>query len=162
METPAAAHVASQFGKKFIFFRSLSDLAGGEDEGNAMGVFFGVAAANAVTTLSAFLEALPAENASTDDVPVPNDHSPGEDTPGLLGVLSFYEPELAAMTAIMNGDEEAIELVYGGRKFYRGKIGNGSFDGGLHQQRRHDHGSYTTVVSGRRTNCRRRHCRWSR
>jgi nucleoside phosphorylase len=122
METPAAAHVATQFGKKFIFFRSLSDLAGGEDEGNALGVFFGVAAANAVTTMSAFLRALPVDN-NSDGLPTPNDHSPGEDTEGLLGVLSFYEPELIALKSIMNeGSPE--ELIYGGRTFYRGKIGN--------------------------------------
>jgi nucleoside phosphorylase len=122
METSAAAHVATQFGKKFIFFRSLSDLAGGEDEDNSLGVFFGVAAANAVTTMSAFLGALPVGN-NPNGLPTPNDHSPGEDTEGLLGVLSFYEPELVALKSIMNeGDPE--ELTYGGRVFYRGKIGN--------------------------------------
>jgi nucleoside phosphorylase len=37
--------------------------------------------------------------------------------------LSFYEPELAALKGIMNdGDPE--ELVFGGCKFYCGKIGN--------------------------------------
>jgi nucleoside phosphorylase len=124
METPAAAHVATQFGVKFLFFRSLSDLAGGQDEGNDMGVFFAVAAANAVTTIAAFLEALPVENYSMDLLPTPNDHSPGENTAGLLGVLSFYEPELIALKAIMNGGAPAEELVYGGRTFYRGTIGN--------------------------------------
>jgi nucleoside phosphorylase len=123
METAAAAHVATQFGKKFIFFRSLSDLAGGGDEDNALGVFFGVAAANAVKTLSAFLDKLPIDNQSGDSVLVPNDHSPGEDTPGLLGILSFYEPELTALKNFMNkGKEPPEELIYGGRKFYRGTI----------------------------------------
>lgn len=122
METAAAAHVATQFGKKFLFFRSLSDLAGGGDAGNELAVFFGVAAANAVATLSAFLTALPVENGS-EGLPVPADFTPGEDTAGLLGVLSFYEPELEALKAIMSGGEGGIqEMVYGGRKWYRGKI----------------------------------------
>jgi adenosylhomocysteine nucleosidase len=55
METSAVAHVAEQFGVKYIFFRSLSDLAGGEDGDNALQAFFGVAALNAVTALSAFM-----------------------------------------------------------------------------------------------------------
>ena len=122
METPAAAHVATQFGKKFLFFRSLSDLAGGEDESNSLGIFFGIAAANAVTALSAFLEELPVEN-NSEGAPVPADHFPGEATPGLLGILSFWEPELDALKAIMNDGEGASEtLVFGGRKFYRGTI----------------------------------------
>jgi nucleoside phosphorylase len=123
METSAAAHVATQFGKKFIFFRSLSDLAGAEQDGNVMGVFFSVAAANAVSTMSAFLEALPVDN-NSDGLPTPNDHSPGEDTEGLLGVLSFFEPELTALKSLMNRNGNPEVLVYGGRTFYRGKIGN--------------------------------------
>lgn len=118
MESSALASVCTQFGVPFIVFRSLSDLAGGESAGNAIGVFFGVAAANAVATMTAFLEALPVSN-TADAPPVPNDHSPGEATPGLLGVLSFYEPELYAMLDIMS---ETETMVFGGRKFYRGKI----------------------------------------
>lgn len=118
MESPALASVCTQFGIPFIVFRSLSDLAGGESEGNVLSVFFGIAAANAVTTMTAFLEALPVSN-SAEMPPEPNDFSPGEDTPGLLGVLSFYEPELVAMLSIMDQTET---LIYGGRKFYRGMI----------------------------------------
>ncbi|KAG7374740.1 methylthioadenosine/S-adenosylhomocysteine MTA/SAH nucleosidase [Nitzschia inconspicua] len=118
MESSALASVCKQFGVPFIVFRSLSDLAGGESEGNVLSVFFGVAAANAVTTMTAFLEALPLSNAA-ETLPEPNDHSPGEDTPGLLGVLSFYKPELDALLAIMNAAET---MIFGGRKFYRGTI----------------------------------------
>jgi nucleoside phosphorylase len=122
MESAALAHVATQFGKKFIIFRSLSDLAGGDTEGNVMGVFFSIAASNAVATMSAFLHALPVENNSGEEYPVPVDHTPGEDTPGLLGVLSFWQPELEALKAIMNDGQPPEELVFGGRKFYRGTI----------------------------------------
>eukprot|EP00980_Cylindrotheca_fusiformis_P006001 scaffold1284_cov108-Cylindrotheca_fusiformis.AAC.15 len=126
MESAAAASVAFQFGKKYIFFRSLSDLAGGGDGDNTIDIFYGVAAANAVTTMTAFLEKLPTSNSDEDNQPTPNDFSPGEDTEGLLGVLSFYAPELVAMKKIMKGHNggEPEELIFGGRKFYRGKIGN--------------------------------------
>mmetsp|Transcript_2591 Transcript_2591/g.3667 ORF Transcript_2591/g.3667 Transcript_2591/m.3667 type:complete len:470 (+) Transcript_2591:891-2300(+) len=120
METAAAAHVATQFGKKFIFFRSLSDLAGADQDGNVMGVFFTVAATNAVRTMSAFLQALPVQNKSS-DIPIPNDFTPGEATVGLLGLLSFWQPELDALKTIMN-DGQPEEIVFGGRKFYRGKV----------------------------------------
>eukprot|EP00934_Nitzschia_sp_Nitz4_P000995 Nitzschia sp. Nitz4//scaffold294_size23022//440//2738//NITZ4_008511-RA/size23022-augustus-gene-0.17-mRNA-1//1//CDS//3329546214//995//frame0 len=118
MESPALASICRQFGVKFLVFRSLSDLAGGESDGNVISTFFGVAAANAVTTMSAFLDALPVDN-SGDELPTPNDHSPGEDTPGLLGVLSFYKPELDALLEIMDSPET---MIFGGRKFYRGMI----------------------------------------
>jgi adenosylhomocysteine nucleosidase len=76
METPAPAHVATQFGKKLLFIQSLSNLARGEDKGNTIGVFFGVAAANAVMTLTAFLEALPIQNNSGDSLRTPNNRLP--------------------------------------------------------------------------------------
>jgi nucleoside phosphorylase len=120
MESAALAHVATQFGVKFLVFRSLSDLAGGDAAGNVLSVFFSVAAANAVATMSAFMEALPIEN-SSDAYPTPMDHTPGEDTTGLLGVLSFWQPELEALKAIMN-EGKPEELVFGGRIFYRGMI----------------------------------------
>jgi Phosphorylase superfamily len=58
METAAAAHIAYQNNIPVLFFRSLSDLAGADQDGNVMGVFFAVAAENAFTVLSAFIEAL--------------------------------------------------------------------------------------------------------
>lgn len=64
METAGAAHVASQYGIPFLFFRSLSDLAGADQDQNVIGIFFSVAAINAVATLSAFLDALPIDNES--------------------------------------------------------------------------------------------------
>ena len=93
MESAAVAHVAAQFNKLFSFFRSLSDLAGGDDADNVLPIFFGIAANNAVTTLAAFLQALPVDNASdADTMPVPVDHTPGENTQELPGVSSFSNP----------------------------------------------------------------------
>ncbi|KAL3942806.1 MAG: hypothetical protein SGARI_000140 [Bacillariaceae sp.] len=91
MESPALASVCTQFGVPFIIF---------------------------LTTMTTFLEALPVMNAA-EEPPMPADFEPGEDTPGLLGLLSFYKPELDAMLAIMKDTES---LFYGGRRFYRGKI----------------------------------------
>jgi len=77
-------------------------------QGNVMGVFFAIAAQNAVTFLTAFLEDLPLNNGP--GLPTPNDFSPGEGTTGLLGLLSFWQPELEALKTIMN-DGEPEELV---------------------------------------------------
>lgn len=61
METAAIATVAFANGVPFIAVRSLSDLAGGEADGNAMDIFFKVAAKNAALTVEKLVEALPAE-----------------------------------------------------------------------------------------------------
>ena len=123
METATTAHVATQFGVGFIFFRALSDLAGAEDDNNALERFFEVAAANAVTAVSEFLSILPPENNSSESSIEPNDHSPGESTPGLVGLLCF---DLAGIDVLKSAiaDEKGLiaELVFGGRRFYRGKI----------------------------------------
>ena len=58
METAAAAHIAYQHGVPFLFFRSLSDLAGGELDGSVLQVFFSIAAQNAFIVLSAFIAEL--------------------------------------------------------------------------------------------------------
>jgi adenosylhomocysteine nucleosidase len=58
METAAAAHIAYQNGIPFLFFRSLSDLAGADQNGNTIGVFFSVAAENAFTVAYAFIDAM--------------------------------------------------------------------------------------------------------
>jgi adenosylhomocysteine nucleosidase len=58
METAAAAHIAYQNDVPFLFFRSLSDLAGADQDGNVIGVFFSVAAENAFAVTRAFIEAL--------------------------------------------------------------------------------------------------------
>ncbi|KAG7337221.1 methylthioadenosine/S-adenosylhomocysteine MTA/SAH nucleosidase [Nitzschia inconspicua] len=58
METAATAHIAFQHDVPFLFFRSLSDLAGADQDGNVMGVFFSIAATNAFTVMSAFIEEL--------------------------------------------------------------------------------------------------------
>jgi hypothetical protein len=58
METAAAAHIAYQNDVPFLFFRSLSDLAGADQDGNDMGVFFSVAAENAFAVTLAFIEAM--------------------------------------------------------------------------------------------------------
>ena len=58
METAAAAHIAYQNNISVLFFRSLSDLAGADQDGNVMQVFFAVAAENAFTVMSAFIAAL--------------------------------------------------------------------------------------------------------
>jgi adenosylhomocysteine nucleosidase len=59
MESAAVAQVAYVQGVPFIAFRSLSDLAGGDPGVNQFGSFVGLAAANAATTLRAFLRELP-------------------------------------------------------------------------------------------------------
>lgn len=59
MESAATAHVAYSNGVPFIAFRSLSDLAGGGEGENEMGVFFALASANSARIVQAFLAALP-------------------------------------------------------------------------------------------------------
>ena len=59
MESAATAHVAYVNDVPFIAFRSLSDLAGGGEGENEMGIFFGLASRNSATVVKAFLEALP-------------------------------------------------------------------------------------------------------
>lgn len=61
MESAAVAHVAYANQVPFIAFRSLSDLAGGGEGANEMGIFFQLAADNSARVVEAFLEALPAE-----------------------------------------------------------------------------------------------------
>jgi adenosylhomocysteine nucleosidase len=58
METPAIMHTCLANKKDCIAIRSMSDLAGGEAEGNALYEFFQVAAANSVITLRALLKQL--------------------------------------------------------------------------------------------------------
>ncbi len=57
METAAVAMVAYSNGVPFIAFRSLSDLAGGGEGENEMGIFLNVAADNSAKVLLAFLSA---------------------------------------------------------------------------------------------------------
>ena len=57
METSAVARVAHANGVPYIAFRSLSDLAGGGPGANEIDVFFQLAADNAATVVTAFLEA---------------------------------------------------------------------------------------------------------
>lgn len=59
MESAATAHVAYSNGIPFIAFRSLSDLAGGGEGENEMGIFFALASANSAKVVQAFLAALP-------------------------------------------------------------------------------------------------------
>jgi adenosylhomocysteine nucleosidase len=61
MESAAVAQVAFINGVPFIAFRSLSDLAGGEADGNRMDLFMTLAAENAATTVKAFVAALPSK-----------------------------------------------------------------------------------------------------
>lgn len=58
METAAIAHVAYANDVPFIAFRSLSDLAGGEDGANEMRTFMSFAANNSAQLVMAFLRAL--------------------------------------------------------------------------------------------------------
>lgn len=57
MESAAVAMVAYANGVPFIAFRSLSDLAGGEQGGNEMATFMGLASANAAMVVQSFLQA---------------------------------------------------------------------------------------------------------
>ena len=59
METSAVALVAQENRVPFIAFRSLSDLAGGNAEGNEARVFGRLAAENSAAVVLAFLDALP-------------------------------------------------------------------------------------------------------
>lgn len=59
MESAAVATVAFANDTPFIAVRSMSDLAGGEVNANAMEVFFGVAAENAARTVEALVRELP-------------------------------------------------------------------------------------------------------
>ena len=59
MESAAVAHVAWANRVPFIAIRSLSDLAGGSEQGNRLEVFFRLAASNAARVVKALLRALP-------------------------------------------------------------------------------------------------------
>lgn len=59
MESAAVAMVAFANDTPFIAVRSMSDLAGGEADVNAMEAFFGIAADNAARTVEALLKELP-------------------------------------------------------------------------------------------------------
>ena len=59
MESAAVAHVAWANDVPFIAVRSLSDLAGGSDQGNQLEVFFRLAAGNAAAVVRALLRAMP-------------------------------------------------------------------------------------------------------
>ena len=59
MESAAVAHVAWANGVPFIAVRSLSDLAGGSEQGNQLEVFFRLAAGNAAAVVKAILRAMP-------------------------------------------------------------------------------------------------------
>ena len=58
MESAAVAHVAYANDVPFIAIRSLSDLAGGGEGANQMGVFLGLAAGNAASVVKALLRAM--------------------------------------------------------------------------------------------------------
>lgn len=59
MESSAVAQVAYVNKTPFIAFRSLSDLAGGGDGPNQVGLFFQLAADNSAAVVRAFLKAMP-------------------------------------------------------------------------------------------------------
>jgi adenosylhomocysteine nucleosidase len=59
MESAAVAHVAYANKTPFIAFRSVSDLAGGSEGENEMGIFFQLASDNSATVVQAFLRAVP-------------------------------------------------------------------------------------------------------
>eukprot|EP01025_Chloroclados_australasicus_P064627 TRINITY_DN8657_c1_g5_i1.p1 TRINITY_DN8657_c1_g5~~TRINITY_DN8657_c1_g5_i1.p1 ORF type:complete len:290 (-),score=31.57 TRINITY_DN8657_c1_g5_i1:171-1040(-) len=58
MESAAFMHVCATNQKQCLVLRSVSDLAGGNDEGNQIGTFLGLAAENSATVLDAFLSKL--------------------------------------------------------------------------------------------------------
>jgi len=59
MESAPVAHVAYANGVPFIAVRSLSDLAGGGEDENQIGIFFGLAARNAAAVVRAMLKEIP-------------------------------------------------------------------------------------------------------
>jgi nucleoside phosphorylase len=77
METAAAAHIAYQNDVPFLFFRSLSDLAGADQDGNVIGVFFSVAAENAFAVTLAFIEAMYPDEEETTPAPTDEETTPG-------------------------------------------------------------------------------------
>ena len=56
METAAVAHVCYMNNIPFLGFRSLSDLAGGGEGENEIGIFFGLAANNSANVVMAFID----------------------------------------------------------------------------------------------------------
>ncbi len=62
METAAVAMVAATNEIPFLAFRSLSDLAGAEDEENAASAFLGIAVHNSITVLTKWIEAAYCQN----------------------------------------------------------------------------------------------------
>jgi hypothetical protein len=92
----AATHIAYQNDIPVLLFRSLSDLAGADQDGNARAVFFTVAAENAFTVTSAFINALypDEEVVAPTDAPTPDESrafkvSMSLVNTTLLGGLSF-------------------------------------------------------------------------
>ena len=61
METAAVAHVAYVNRTPFIAFRALSDLAGGDPDGNQFPIFIRLAADNSARVVRDFLKALPTQ-----------------------------------------------------------------------------------------------------
>ena len=59
MESAAVAHVAWANRVPFVAVRSLSDLAGGSEQGNQLEVFFRLAAGNAAAVVKALVRAMP-------------------------------------------------------------------------------------------------------
>jgi adenosylhomocysteine nucleosidase len=59
MESAAVAHVTYSNSVPFLAVRSLSDLAGGNDDANEMTVFMGLASKNSATVVKAILEEMP-------------------------------------------------------------------------------------------------------
>ena len=63
MESAAVAHVAYANAVPFVAIRSLSDLAGGGEGANEIGIFFQLAADNSAAVVRALIARLPAESA---------------------------------------------------------------------------------------------------
>jgi adenosylhomocysteine nucleosidase len=90
MESAAAAQVASQNGIPFLFFRSLSNLAGADADENTLNAFFALAANNAFAVTFAVIQALyePEENSTA---------TPSAPTSACSSALSLYSLLIPAL-----------------------------------------------------------------
>mmetsp|Transcript_3155 Transcript_3155/g.7928 ORF Transcript_3155/g.7928 Transcript_3155/m.7928 type:complete len:575 (+) Transcript_3155:645-2369(+) len=140
MESTAVAHVAYQGQKPFIIFRSL--LAGGEAEAeteseqeNLLGAFFGVAAANGAAVMETFIKLLSdngtiVSNSEPADAPlepapaghIPSDVFNDEELEELVGIITFYQPELDAVMSYNNDTNFTRVGPIQGRIFYVGRL----------------------------------------
>jgi adenosylhomocysteine nucleosidase len=91
MESAAAAQVASQNGVPFLFFRSLSNLAGADVDENTFNAFIALAADNAFAVTFAVIQALYQEPGNTSTA------TPSAPTSASSSAVSLYSLLIPAL-----------------------------------------------------------------